>query len=142
MLCAGTAFRPPRKEDEEGWRIAERILRAGFRFLATSRRQRFPRKIAEVDPWLESQRMGRAWLAEKKLSVEKMPGGGVRVRSGQRTLTNDEPILILHGGTWIEGSVKLRGDGGKPLAGSFVTLSATRCTVPLTSRTRVRIQSR
>jgi len=142
MLWAGTAFRPPRQEDDEAWQVAERILRAGYRFRTTSRRQRFPKTLNEVDQWLESQRTGPAWLAERKLSVEKTPGGKLKVRSGKRTLVDDEPILILHDGTWIEGRMKLHGDGRKPLASPFVTLSSTRRNVPLTVRTRARIQSR
>src|SRR5690348_17082146 len=48
MLWTGTAFRPPRRDDDEGWLIAERILVAGHRFRATRNRGRFPRRLAEV----------------------------------------------------------------------------------------------
>jgi hypothetical protein len=139
MLWAGTAFRPPSQQDDEGWLIAERILSAGHRFLTTGSRRRFPQKLGEVNQWLELQRTGYGWLAEKKLSLART-AAGLRIRSGRRTLADGEPILILRNGVWIEGKLKLYGDGHKALASAFVTLSSTQRNVPLTARTRARIQ--
>ena len=139
MLWTGTAFRPPRRSDDEGWLVAERVLLAGHRFRATRRRDRFPRKVAEVSDWLKSRERGRVWLAEKPLSMEKVPGGDLKVRLGRRTLVDGEPILILHRGVWDEGRLKLSGDGHRPISNPMVTLLSTRRNVPLTSRTRARV---
>jgi hypothetical protein len=141
MLWTGTAFRPPRRGDDEGWLIAERILRAGHRFRATRRRERFPRKLGELGSWLRSRERGRVWLAEKALSVEKVPGGDLKVRLGRRTLADGEQILILHRRVWDVGRLKLRGDGRRPLPSPLVTLSSTGRSVPLTSQTRTRVAS-
>jgi len=142
MLWTGTAFRPPRRDDDEGWLIAERILTAGYRFRAKRDRGRFPRKLAEVDAWLKSHAQGRRWLEEKPVSVEKSSSGEPRVRSGRRLLTDREPILVLHRGAWDEGRLKLRGDGGKPLSTPMVSLPSSRRSVPLTSGIRMRLRSR
>jgi hypothetical protein len=142
MLWTGTAFRPPRRDDDEGWRIAQQIIAAGYRFRATRHRQRLPKKLSEVGQWLESQKSGRPWLAEKKLSLEKAAAGKLKIRSGPRTITDDEAVLVLHRGAWIEGRVKLHGDGHKPLSTPLIIVSSTRRNIPLTLRTRVRIRSR
>jgi hypothetical protein len=138
MLWTGTAFRPPRRDDDEGWRVAARILAAGHRFRATRARKKFPRTPAEVDRWLELQATGREWLAEKPLSVETPRGGGVRVRAGRRTIVDGEPILVLYRGHWTEGRVRYHGDGHTALATPLVKLSRT--SVALTARTRARVQ--
>jgi len=140
MLWTGTALRPARRGDDEGWLIAERLGLAGRRFRATRRRERFPRTLAAVGPWLELHERGRVWLVEKPLSVEKVPGG-LEVRSGRRILADGEPFLILHRGVWDEGRLKLSGDGRRPLSNPMVTLSSTRRNVPITSRTRARVAS-
>jgi hypothetical protein len=101
---------------------------------------RFPRKLAEVDQWLESQKAGPAWAPEKALSIEKTPRGSVEVRAGGRTLGDEEPILVLHRGAWVEGRLKLYGDGRKPLPTPLVKLRSTRRAVALTPRTRARVR--
>lgn len=142
MVWTGTAFRAPRRDDEEGWLIAERILLAGHRFRATRDRERYPRKLSDVDAWLGSRASGHRWLAERPLSLEKIPGGEVQLRAGRRLLVDGEPMLVLHRGVWDEGRLKLSGDGRKPLSRPMVALSSTRRSVPLTSSTRVRLMSR
>jgi hypothetical protein len=139
MLWTGTAFRPPRRGDDEGWLIAERLLRAGHRFRSTRRRERFPRKLSEVDAWLRNRAAERVWLVERPLSVKKMPGRDLQVLSGRRILVDGEPILILRRGAWDEGRLKLSGDGGRPLTSPMVTLSSTGRSIPLTSQSRARV---
>ena len=142
MLWTGTAFRPPRRDDDEAWLVAGRILAAGHRFRATRLRERLPRTLAEVDAWLNSRVRARAWLGEKTLSVEKGAGGSVRVRSGRRLLTDGEPMLVLRKGVWDEGRLKLHGDGGRPLPNPLVMFPGNRRSVPLVSCARVRLTSR
>jgi hypothetical protein len=141
MLWTGTAFRPPRRADNEGWLIAERILLAGHRFRATRDRERFPRTLVEVDAWLESHARGHRWLEENPISVEKTSVGELKVRSGRRLLIDGEPLLVLNGGAWDEGRLRLRGDGRRPLSGPMVNLPSARRSLPLTSGTRVRLKS-
>lgn len=142
MLWTGTAFRPPGREDDEAWLVAERILGAGHRFRATRLRERLPRTLAEVDAWLNSRARTQVWLGEKTLSVEKAAAGPLRVRSGRRLLTDGEPILVLHKGVWDEGRLKLHGDGRKPLSSPLVMFPGARRSVPLDSSARVRLKSR
>jgi hypothetical protein len=142
MLWTGTAFRPPRRDDDEAWLVAGRILGAGHRFRTTRSRERLPRTLAEVDAWLNSRTRSQVWLGEKTLSVEKGAGGSVRVRSGRRLLTDGEPVLVLHKGVWDEGRLKLYGDGGKPLSSPLVMLPGAPRSVPLDSSARVRLKSR
>jgi hypothetical protein len=141
MLWTGTAFRPPKKGDDDGWAVVRRIFDSGFRFRPTARRMRFPKTLNEVDAWLKAQGKDRRWLAERKVSVRKGRGEAA-VRWGRRLLEHGQPLLIWSSGAWHEGTLRLRGDGFIPLASPVIRLPRERRSVVLTSRSRVRLPER
>jgi hypothetical protein len=138
MLWTGTAFRPPRKDDDEAWRVVEALLNAGFRFRSTRLRQRYPRSAKELDRWLQAQRESDRWLPERKVLIEAGKPHPI-VRCGRRKVGDREGVLLWLHGLWAEGRVILFGDGRRPLASPVVKLQATRQLVPLTSRSRLRL---
>jgi hypothetical protein len=142
MLWTGTAFRPPRRDDDEAWQVAKRVIVAGFRYRSTRQRQRFPRTLDELKIWIREQKKGDSWLPERKLLMAKGADGRLALQTGQRILSDGERVLVYHGRRWQEGHVKFRGDGGVPLFKPVIMLSSTRRSVPITSRTRIRTRNR
>jgi DNA-directed RNA polymerase subunit RPC12/RpoP len=138
LLWTGTAFRPPRKGDDEGWRVVEKLLEAGFRFHATRQRHQVPRTLKEVSPWLEARSEPEGWLAERMVSVGTRDAGPV-VRWGRMELPHRQRVLIWADDGWCEGSVLLRGDGGSVLARPVVKLKRAGRSIPLSSQSRVRV---
>ena len=137
MQWTGTAFRPPRRDDNEAWLVAEKLLATGFRFHSTHDRQRLPRKLAEVEPWLAERAAGEVWLPERPVTIATDSDGRAAVLIGRRALAHDEPILIWHENHWYPATIKLRGDAGRPLAAPLVMLGPRR-SVRLSSLTRLR----
>lgn len=142
MLFTGNNFRPPRRDDEEGWLVAARILLTGFRFQETQNRQQFPTKLSEVDAWIASKHKARQWQREITLSWQKEPDGTLMVRAGRRLLSHCERMLVLHKGNWEEGQLWLHGWGSSelnaPIANLFDFFEWSGI-VSLTPRTRVRL---
>jgi hypothetical protein len=138
MRWTGTAFRPPRKQDDEAWRVAERLIAAGVRFRSTRQRQRLPKTLRELKEWTKEQAGRDTWLPERKLSIVCRGDRKITARSGPRTLAHGECVLVYHGGRWKTARVKFRGDGGRPLVNPVVTLVRTNGNVPITARTRLR----
>jgi transposase-like protein len=142
MQWTGTAFRPPRRDDDEAWQVAERLLAAGVRFRATRQRQRMPRTLAEVGPWLEQQR-DDAWLGERTAAVSQAADGSWSCRCGRRALADRDHVRVWQDGAWQDGHLQLLGDGGKRLPQPVITLvGSPQRTLPLTATTRLRVPRR
>lgn len=139
MQWTGAAFRPPPRTDDDGWLAVEKLLAAGITFRSSSQRRRIPRTPSEVDRWLALQIQDDAWLPEGKVSVVTRRDGTLAVRCGRRTLVDRERVLVWIDG-WREGSVRLCGDGGKPLGSPVVLVASPRRTVSLSPPTRLRVQ--
>ena len=137
MIWTGTAFRPPRRNDEEGWEVAERLIRAGYRFYSTSQRQLFPRTLRELESWLAERRAKQTWLPEQPIALVR----GGAIRWGPRLLKDCEPALVLVERRWLEGCVRLRGDGGVRLSSPVIALPPRRF-IPITAGLRVRLRGR
>lgn len=139
MIWTGTAFRPPRKGDDEGWLVLERILGSGFRFWATARRQRVPRTMKELDPWLRGQSAPDGWLPEQKVRIARAAGRAA-LRCGRRAPRDRDDVLVWHDGDWRQGELRLLGDGGRRLPSPVVSLQAPRRTVVVSAGTRLRLR--
>ena len=140
MRLAGTAFRPPTRTDEEGWRVLEQLFAAGFRFDATRERRRVPRTLREVEAWLAERQRPDGWVAERRARIRHRAGRPV-VRCGELELEDREHVLLWHAGAWLEGTVLLPGPGGVPRA-PLVKLTERRRTVLLPSGARLRLRSK
>ena len=138
MVFTGNAFRPPRRGDDEAWDVAERLIRAGYRFHGTSERRSFPRTRRELELWLAERSAERSWLPERSMAID---AGGV-VRWGTRLVRDREPVLVLVDGHWRQACVRLRGDGGVRLSSPVIALQRSRRFIPITSTTRVRLRGR
>lgn len=138
MLWTGTAFRPPRQDDDEGWEVVRSLLEAGFRYHGTRSRRRVPRTRKELEAWLAAQAAPEGWLAEKVVRVRR-GASGPAVRWGPRELADRERVVVWHDGAWREGELLLTGDGGRPLAAPVVKL-ARRGSVALATGSRVRVR--
>ncbi|MBA2542598.1 MAG: hypothetical protein H0V17_23345 [Deltaproteobacteria bacterium] len=139
MKWTGTAFRPPRRDDDEAWQVVERILAAGFRYRSTQNRRRFPRKLRELKAWFEEQDRPVEWLPERVLSVAKTADGHHVVRAGRRVLHEGEDVLVHHDGRWRAAQVRLS-TCGTPLYAAILLLA--RKVLPITVRTRLLISKR
>lgn len=106
MLWAGTAFRPPRKDDDEGWLVVEQLLGSGFRFVTTNRRRRVPRTLKELEAWRTKAEDPIGWVAECQV---RMPRGASSsgVRCGQHALLDGQVVLVWHSGKWREGRIDI-----------------------------------
>jgi hypothetical protein len=140
MLCTGTAFRPPRKDDNEGWVVVERLLTTGFRFFSTSQRRRVPRTLKELEAWIRAREGPDGWLPERRVRIRRDASRPV-LRWGQHELVDGRQVLIWHEGDWLEGRVRLLGDGRKVLPNPVVTVRRTRRSVQLTSDVRLRLRA-
>lgn len=141
MRWTGTAFRPPRKGDEEGWLVVERLFAAGFRFHATRERRRLPRTLRELDAWLAEQERPDSWVAERRALIRQRAGRPV-VRCGDHELRDCEPVLLWYGGAWLEGKLLLPGPGRAHLRDALVKLTVRRRSVVLASGARLRLRSK
>jgi hypothetical protein len=137
MMLTGNAFRPPRRTDDEGWNVAEQLVRAGHLFRSTAARQSMPRTRRELEKWLAAHASDPGWLPEKPLRV----GADGVVRSGRRIVRDRELALVLVAGQWREGRIHLRGDGARRLASPVFGLSPRRY-VAVDANTRVRLRCR
>ena len=138
MQWTGTAFRPPRKDDEARWAVVSALLAAGVLFHPSGERRRLPRTQRELARWRASALQSPTWLPERKVSLG--PRAPARlVRWGRRTLAHQQPVLVWLEGAWHEGRLVLHGDGFAPLPSPVVRLRATRRSVPLTARSRLRL---
>lgn len=99
MRLTGTAFRPPRSDDKEGWQVAEKLMKAGFVFASTRTRRRVPRTLADFDIWLANRDAGEVWLDEQPVKLVTSDGKSVAA-VGRRKLLHREPVQIWHQGTW------------------------------------------
>ncbi len=135
MVCIGTAFRPPRGDDDEGWEVAERLVAMGHHFASTRRRQALPRTFKELESWLAQQH--DVWLAEK--SVVFTENGALRV--GRRELVDGERVMAWHAGAWREGELKCRGDGGRLLTRPNIVFGSLR-SQQVTPASRLRVLKR
>lgn len=138
MRFTGNAFRPPRRNDDEAWEVAERLIRAGYKFHSTSERQSFPRTLRELEPWLAERTTEPLWLPERSMVVV---ADGV-VRWGVRLARDREPALVLVDGRWREGWVRLSGDGSVTLSSPVIEVFRPRRFHPITSALRVRLKGR
>lgn len=137
MIWIGAAFRPPRRDDDEGWQVAERLVAAGFRYHSTRRRTRVPRTLAELEAWTTARDAPDAWRPEEQPTIATGPRG-VEVRARGRTLHHGEALLVRVGRSWREGRLKLLGDGGRPLATAVVVLEGSKVHT-LGPRSRIRV---
>jgi len=137
MRLTGTAFRPPRSDDKEGWQVAEKLMKAGFVFASTRTRRRVPRTLADFDIWLANRDAGEVWLDEQPVKLVTSDGKSVAA-VGRRKLLHREPVQIWHQGTWIVGEIRLHGDGGRPLVLPRVMLGYRR-SLPLSAQSRLRV---
>ncbi len=141
MLFTGTAFRPPRKDDDEGWTVVGRVLATGFRFDTTSERQRVPRTLREFDAWARERTAPDIWLPEQRVRV-KRPSGGLAVSCGRQAVRDRQDVLVWSGDRWTAGEVRLTGDGSVQLANAVVVLSRPRRAVALTTGARMRVRGK
>lgn len=141
MRCAGAAFRPPPRADDDAWQAVEKLLAAGITFRSSQQRRRIPRTPGEVDRWLALEMQDDAWLAEGKVSVATRADGTLTVRCGRRTLVDRERVLVWIDG-WREGVMRLRGDGGRQLVNPVVVVAAPPRTVSLVASIRLRVLRR
>lgn len=141
MRWAGAAFRPPPRADDDAWLAVEKLLAASLTFRASSRRRSIPRTPAEVDRWLALELQDDAWPPEGKVSVVTRPDGTLTVRCGRRTLVDRERVLVWIDG-WLEGVMRLRGDGGKHLVHPVAVVAAPPRTISLSAPTRLRVLRR
>jgi hypothetical protein len=140
MLWTGTAFRPPRKQDDEAWSVLEGLFAAGFRFDSTSERGRVPRTRKELEAWRRERESPDGWLPECPARVRRGDAGPV-VHGARRALTHGERVLLWHEGAWSEGWLRLQGDGGLPLANPVVVaLARPHRAVMLTAGSRLRLR--
>jgi hypothetical protein len=134
MLWAGTAFRPPRKGDDEGWLVVEQLLGSGFRYVTTSRhRRRVPRTLEELDAWRKKIEVPLGWAAECQV---RMPRGASSsgVRCGQHALFDGQEVLAWHGGKWREGRIDISPRG------RVVQLIKPHRTIALSTGLRLRLR--
>jgi hypothetical protein len=134
MTWTGTAFRPPKRDDLEGWEVARQVIAAGVRYLSTRSRQRMPRTRAELAAWQAARGQARRWLPERKL---RRTSAGLSW--GPRALRDREPALVLVAGRWRAGQVKVRGDAGKRLAAPVIVLDGSAEIVALSLEARLRL---
>jgi len=140
MLCAGTAFRPPRQGDDEGWAVAEKLLAMGFRYVSTRRRRRVPRTMKELEVWTRAAASPEGWLSERRVRIHREKGRAV-VHCGPQEIGDGQKVLVWSDGEWVEGRVRLLGDGRKMLPNPRVILSGTRRSVALEPDLRLRLRS-
>ena len=140
MLCAGNAFRPPRQGDEEGWAVAEKLLAMGFRYVSTRRRRRVPRTMKELEVWTRAAASPEGWLSERRVRIHREKGRAV-VHCGPLEIGDGQKVLVWSDGEWVEGRVRLLGDGRKMLPNPRVILSGTRRSVALEPDLRLRLRS-
>lgn len=140
MVWTGTAFRPPPRHDVEAWNLAERLIAEGFRFRSTRERATVPKTRASLERWQAARASAPEWLEERTISLERDAGGKLEVRFGRRVLEDREEVLVWNR-AWQRGTLRLRGDGGKPLMRPLV-ITADGARVFLTPRTRARVRAR
>lgn len=141
MLFTGTAFRPPRKGDDEGWTVVAHVLATGFRFNSTSERQRVPRTLREFDAWARERNAPDVWLPEQPVRL-KRASGGLAVWCGKRTVRDRQDVLVWSGARWRAGEFRVTGDGGIQLANPVVVLNRPRRAIALTSGSRMRVRGK
>jgi hypothetical protein len=139
MLWTGTAFRPPGKEDDEGWAVVEKLLATGFLYVSTSQRRRVPRTVKELDAWIRAAETPATWLPERRVRIEPEEGRRA-VSCGQSGLGDGQEVLMWHEGKWLVGEVRLR-YGRKVLPTPVVKLSGSTRSIPLTSGQRLRVRA-
>lgn len=139
MLWTGTAFRPPRKGDEEGWAVVEKLLATGFLYVSTSQRRRVPRTLKELDAWLRAAEAPASWLPERRVRIQPQEGHQV-ASCGQSGLRDGQEVLVWHEGKWLVGQVRLR-YGGKVLRSPVVKVSGSMRSIPLAAGQRLRVRA-
>jgi hypothetical protein len=110
MLWAGTAFRPPRKGDDEGWLVVEQLLGSGFRYVTTSQRRRVPRTLRELEAWRKKAEAPVGWVAECQVRMPR-GAGSTGVRCGQHVLVDGQEVLVWHSGKWREARIDISSRG-------------------------------
>lgn len=141
MLWTGTAFRPPKRNDDEAWLVVEKLLATGLRFHTTSTRRRVPRTLRDLDVWLAEQDRPDVWLQERRARVRPSDVGPV-VQCGDCHVVDGEQLLMWHQARWAEGTLRRRGDGGIVLKSPVVRLTHGGRSVTLTSGARLRLRRR
>lgn len=138
MLFTGNAFRPPRRERDEQWSVAEQLVRAGYLYHATSNRQRMPRTRHELEQWFATRERDPGWLPERTL-VSRPDG---TLQAGSRIVRHGEEVLVLVAGQWKAATVRLRGDGARSLSSPVIALLSSRRYVAIDAQTRLRLRRR
>jgi hypothetical protein len=117
------------------------LFATGFRFHPTSQRRHVPRTQKDLDALLKAKAEPAAWLAEREVRIQR-GAGGLLVCCGQQELSDRQQVLAWHDGEWLQGRVRLLGDGRKALLNPVVALTRTRRSVTLAPGMRLRLRSK
>jgi hypothetical protein len=81
-----------------------------------------------------------AFLPDRLLGKHRLERGRPAVQCGRQELADGERLLLFFEGSWLEGTLRLHGDGGVPIANPIVVLARPHRTVTLTIDSRLRLR--